>query len=94
MEGLLYTEWTAFKIQIRKRFCSQCGKQWEYEGTNCKIYNVNNKDCYTHSLLNGYTSSVNKSAMAMNAYLTIIDRTFSLFIGFLLGFGLLLLCWL
>ena len=82
MDGTLYTEFTAFRIKIRNRFCPHCDKQWQYEGTNCKMYNVNNKDVYTHSLLNGYTSSVNKSAMAMNAYLTIIDRTFSILLAF------------
>ena len=63
-------------MQIHGRYCPECNKSWQFDGLNKKIYNVNNKIAFTHSLLNGYTSAINKCATAMNSYLTGFRRKY------------------
>lgn len=98
-ECILFTELCPFKMQVHGRYCSQCNKSWDFDGLNKKIYNVNNKIAFTHSLLNGYTSAINKCATAMNSYLTgfrrkYVHRLILLYFVFLVScFVIILFCY-
>ena len=80
---IVYTDTAAYgDIDLYQRKCPICSKIYDFDGTMKKLYNVNNKSVFTHSLLNGYTSAINKAAMAMNSYITWMDRKLMFYILF------------
>ena len=54
--------------------CSKCGNISEYDGVNDGVFNYNNKQLFTHSLLNLYTISYSAVSLPFNAFVLIANR--------------------
>ena len=91
MEAKFYSDIRIFNVTVHALVCNNNNckfEKQEFDGTSVKIFNVNNKTVYSHTLLNGYTSSMTRSCTAMDAFRTNILRTwvFKYFIFYILYF--------
>lgn len=81
--GILYGPIQAFDVKIYPMYCNNDKCQFdcqEFDGTLLHIYNINNSKLFTHSVLNGFSSFVNTSSVAMHAYIRNVNRTFVFFL--------------
>ena len=82
-EAILYTNVCPYNVIIHRLQCknNDCTLQFlDLQGTDIKIYNVNNDILYTHTLLNAYTSAMSSSCKSMESWRTDMNRLFSFFL--------------
>ena len=82
-EAILYTNVCPYNVIIHRLQCknNECTLQFlDLQGTDIKIYNVNNDILYTHTLLNAYTSAMSSSCKSMESWRTDMNRLFSFFL--------------
>lgn len=72
--GTLYGNIKVYEVKIHILFCVECGYKQQYDGTNQKVFNVNNKSLFLHPMLNAVTHSTVAAATSMNAIILGFQR--------------------
>lgn len=76
--GSLYGNTKVYEVKIHDLFCGSCGYIHKYQGTDHKIFNVNNKTLFLHPMLNAVTHSTVAAATSMNAIILGFQRVYVL----------------